>query len=64
MAFTDRQMVFDGSPTRRTSLRTVESVVRRDEVVWVRRLRAHDWLIRCADERDAVAVAERLQRPA
>ena len=57
-------MVFDGSPTRRTSLRTVESVVRRGEVVWVRRRRAHDWLIRCADDRDAVAVVRRLRSAA
>ena len=57
-------MVFDGSPARRTSLRTVESVVRRGEVVWVRRRRAHDWLIRCADDRDAVAVVRRLRSAA
>ena len=56
-------MVFDGSPTRRTSLRTVESVVRCDQVVWVRRRRAHDWLIRCADERDAAAVENHLRSP-
>ena len=58
IGLTDAVLVFDGDPTRRTSLRTVESVVRRDEVVWVRRRRAHDWLIRCASERDAVRLAE------
>ena len=62
VGLTDQSLVFDGPRTRRTSLRTIESVVRRGETVWLRRRRAHDWLVRCASEADAVALADALRQ--
>ena len=42
-----------GTFDRRSALRTVEVVHRRGALLWVRRVRAHDWLLRCPSGRDA-----------
>ena len=52
------RLVFRGPTVRRTSLGTVERVVARDDLVWVWRRRAHDWLIWCASPADADALAD------
>ena len=58
---TDTQLVLEGAgQERRTSLATVEDVVADGRVLWVRRRRAHDWLVRCETEADAVRLAHTL----
>lgn len=50
-----------GRQRRRASLGTVASVAREGAAVWVHRRRAHDWLVRCADEAGAARVVEALR---
>lgn len=57
---TDRQLVLDGPSRHRATLATVEAVDRAGTLVWVRRRRAHGWLLRCRTEADAEAVAAAL----
>ncbi|WP_412060925.1 hypothetical protein [Rubrivirga sp. IMCC45206] len=48
------RLVLDDPRRRQTaSLSTITSVVRHEDTVWVRRQRAHNWLIECASEADA-----------
>lgn len=56
-----RRLVFEArTERRRTSLRTVEAVERRDAVLWVRRRRAHDWLVRCRSVPEAEGLEARI----
>ncbi len=48
------RLIFDDQRRRQTaSLSTITSVVRHGTAVWVRRRRAHNWLVECASESDA-----------
>lgn len=63
---TDTHLVFEptfeaAGTRRRTSLDTVEGVVVAGPIVWVRRRRAYDWLVRFASEADAARVARRVR---
>lgn len=57
-------MIFEGDRTRQTSLRTIEGVVQSEDVLWVQRRSAHDWLVQCATESDATTLADALRQSA
>ena len=57
----DGRLVLRGPTTNTAGLATIEEVVQDDDLVWVRRRRAHDWLVACASEADAQALAESLR---
>ncbi len=46
---------------RRASLATIATVAHEGRAVWVRRRRAHDWLVRCEDEADAARLADAIR---
>ena len=52
----------EGGARRRASLHTVEAVEHEGDAVWVRRRRAHDWVVRYADAAEAARLAEALGR--
>jgi hypothetical protein len=61
---TDAHLVFDGERRRRTSLRTIGGVERYEALVWVRRIRSHDWLVQCRSDGEAKALGGALREPA
>lgn len=60
----DAHLVFEGERRRRTSLSTVGAVERYEALVWVRRVRAHDWLVRCRTDAEAEGLVAALRRAA
>ena len=62
IALTDRHLVLDGRPRQRAALATIAAAEWEGRVVWVRRRRAHDWLLEMETEAEAGRVWRRIGR--
>ena len=64
VSVTDTHLVFEGERRRTTSLRTIRAAERYEALVWIRRRKAHDWLVRCQTDDEAKALVVALGRSA
>ena len=60
VAVSNSHLRFEGRRTRHTSRSTIEAVIRAGDLIWIQRRSAHDWLVRCPTEADAVALVAAL----
>lgn len=63
VAVTPELMIFSGSEGRlaRTSLRTINGIHRHKASLWIERRYAHDWVVRCQNETEAIRLQAALR---
>ena len=60
LSLSDHQLAFEGAVPHYMTLKTIEGIEWSGRVVWIRRRRAYDWLLRCRTREDAEALVARL----